>query len=223
MATWMRFSLAHEKINFQDISSSYITNGSIGTGLYYHLSSVTYSRWVYPVYHEEPAFSSSVGYNTSGCQDLCVAHSSYESTAAGVVSSSGAAMSVDSANKMPANGVPLYYIHDLSADGYLLLKVTEFYESGSSSVQIYNAQALSYTHLVRGTWIDLVTASVGTYPDDGIQGNYWYVLSSSPNETAFANVGGTLYEAKPYVNVSGTIYEATMYVNVGGTIYETSA
>ena len=110
---------------------------------------------------------------------------------------------------MPVNGMPLYYISSLSTGGDLLLEITEFSESGDSSVIIYNARAVSFTQRVRGTWIDTVTGSAGTYPDDGISGNYWYVLSAPSNDTAFANVGGTIYKVTPFKILGFTTFKIT--------------
>ena len=42
-----------------------------------------------------------------------------------------------------------------------------------SSLTVYTSN--SETHQERGEYIDTVEADPGTYPDDGIQGDYWYV------------------------------------------------
>lgn len=93
------------------------------------------------------------------------------------------------------------------------VSIAEVTASGSSTVTIgYTPYTLGN---VRGEFIETVKASEGTYPDNGIQGDYWYVkYSDTPitwerYEFSWAEIQGA--SVTQSVSSSTTFYQATTY------------
>lgn len=75
--------------------------------------------------------------------------------------------------------------------------------------------------LSKGSYVETVKAEEGTYPDDGIKGDYWYVKQEKVSDIK-VNVNGEARDiSKVYVNINGQRREVTsMYANINGQAKE---
>ena len=74
---------------------------------------------------------------------------------------------------------------------------------------------------VKGNFINSVIAKDGTYPNNGVKGDYWYVKREKAPDIK-ANVNGEARDiSKVYVNINGQRREVTsMYANINGQAKE---
>lgn len=54
----------------------------------------------------------------------------------------------------------------------------------------------SESHLGMGSFIETVTAKEGTYPDNGIQGEYWYVKKGKAGLNLYPRIGGQVKQVE---------------------------
>jgi hypothetical protein len=77
----------------------------------------------------------------------------------------------------------------------------------------YEWETLNLTQS-QGDYIGEVEAEHGSYPDDGIQGGYWYVSLGAAAPEVYINVNGVYKQAEVYGNVNGVWKEFQIFVNV---------
>lgn len=221
MAKWQRYSTQWVRNNVY--SGQYpITNGSISNNwLYDYVGS--FANYVKAIKATGtstlPYFSDGAYYpNTSTQSYVSIIHENYDGWV-----DTDASQTVAVANIYINNGSESYYIFHPLTDVVALIKIYEFVETtiGSSYVvKINSGEIVDYYTQGKGSYIDIITASDGQYPDNGISGSYWYVLIPEEYDKAFVNAGDTIYKSIPYTNIGGIIYKLTPYTNISGTIYE---
>lgn len=89
------------------------------------------------------------------------------------------------------------YIYAIENDNQLLIKYTKMSMSEADSINNYYLVEYRFSEYVteeetdiveetsKSSYIENISATSNTYPTDGISGNYWYILISSPNTAGF--------------------------------------
>lgn len=124
-------------------------------------------------------------------------------------------------------GVEFLVHHDYDSDYYIArftpegmghpykFKVTEYYRTGQGL--IVEAVGILYkASKAPGSLVSEFTSEEGMYPDDGIQGDFWYVKKSRVINFKYKDINGIVYdiaEAK-YKDVNGNI------VDIASAIYK---
>lgn len=117
--------------------------------------------------------------------------------------------------------------YDLQLTGYSAIykkTISEITTSGDTSTIYFDIVQLKAGN-VRGEYIDTVEAAEGTYPDNGIQGNYWYIKYADTPITweryAMSEVEVQGESVTQSFTSSTYLYRATSYSRNGKTFTAT--
>ena len=112
-------------------------------------------------------------------------------------------------------GINYLLVHNaanFSQTEYKVSDITDVYDTRQVSGSIYKAT------VAPGSLVSEFISEEGMYPDDGIQGDYWYVKKSRAINFKYKDINGIVYdiaEAK-YKDVNGNI------VDIASAIYKDS-
>ena len=97
----------------------------------------------------------------------------------------------------------------------------EIYEGMYLEVSLDAIEICDYTNS-KGTYLSTIEAEDGTYPDNGVQGGYWWVKGALVFPSLKLRVGGELKTSEMgWVRVGGALKEIeSITVRVGGALKE---